>query len=389
MSFDYDVIIIGAGPIGSTLAYKLALDNINVCLIDRKKEIGIPLQCAGIVSEEIKTLSELPDDIILNNVRGACIHSPNSQLMVHKDKTAAYIIDRVNYDKFLFENVKKHNVTIFMDEAVLDVDTSEGLVKTVNRCLKGKVVVAADGANSKMYMKLNKNIKHYVASQFLVKIIEEDNNNDFVDLFTDSEYFPGFIWKIPLRNNFYRVGIFTNKTFNQEKLLLNDFINKNYSNYEILDEYYGQIPVYNKDCVLVENRLLLIGDAATQVKPTTGGGLILGLKSTDIAENVIKEVLKEDNINFLKNYEKIFKKQFGKELKTQLNVQKTLSLLSNDDLDYFFLKLKEKNLEQLISEYGEIDNQSKLVKEIIKRGYLFTLFPKLLLKNISRIWGIR
>ena len=51
MSFDYDVTIIGAGPIGSTLAYELAKEDINVCLIDKKKVIGLPLQCAGIINK--------------------------------------------------------------------------------------------------------------------------------------------------------------------------------------------------------------------------------------------------------------------------------------------------------------------------------------------------
>ena len=82
MSFDYDVTIIGAGPIGSSLAYELAQEGLKVSLIDKKKLVGLPLQCAGIVNKRISELIDLPDDLILNEAKGAFLHSKNHSLTV-------------------------------------------------------------------------------------------------------------------------------------------------------------------------------------------------------------------------------------------------------------------------------------------------------------------
>ena len=70
----------------------------------------------------------------------------------------------------------------------------------------------------------------------------------------------------------------------------------------------------------------------------------------------------------------------------QFKVQKTLCTLSDDDLDYFFIKLKEKEADKLISEYGDMDNQSLLVKEFLKRGLILSLLPAVHKKELAKIW---
>lgn len=73
----------------------------------------------------------------------------------------------------------------------------------------------------------------------------------------------------------------------------------------------------------------------------------------------------------------------------QFKVQSTLNLLSDDDLDYIFKNLKEHNCEELISSYGDIDHQSKLVKESIKRRLIFKIIPSFFIKKVSKIFGLR
>ena len=140
---------------------------------------------------------------------------------------------------------------------------------------------------------------------------------------------------------------------------------------------------------------MLIGDAAAQVKPTTGGGLLIGFKTVQIAKKAImgalnsKEILEDDNKilqDIFKTYQKDFEEKFLKEISYQFKVQKTLCTLSDDDLDYFFIKLKEKKCDELISEYGDIDDQSVLVKEFLKRGLILSLLPAIHKKELAKIW---
>jgi digeranylgeranylglycerophospholipid reductase len=67
-------------------------------------------------------------------------------------------------------------------------------------------------------------------------------------------------------------------------------------------------------------------------------------------------------------------------------VQKIFSSLSDDDLDFMFRKLKEEGAEDIISKYGEMDDQSSLVKELFKRGILFKILPKILTSGLSVLW---
>ena len=399
MTFDYDVAIVGGGPIGSTLAYKLAKEEYNVIILEKKKKIGIPLQCAGIVSKKIRDFNEIPNEFILNEAKGAYLHSANHILKVEKNKTEALIIDRISYDKFLAKRAVDAGVKLFTNYKVTDIDSKRGLIKSNNNInnkkISAKIIVGADGSKSFVSSLFNDRFNYFNASQYLIEvdvdnyINEEYNRNEFVDLFAISKILPGFLWCIPTSNNQYRLGLFSNNRYKDQKKVLNEFLgnDKRFINSKILEKYHGKIPIFDKNKKLVNDKIILIGDAASQLKPTTGGGLIIGFDTCNIAKNAIVKSLKSDNISFLNEYEKNFKKKYSKELKYQIKVQQTIENLSDNDLDYMFRKLKEKNAEEIISKYGDMDKQSVLVKEFIKRGLIFSIIPKVFFRKLTSIWG--
>ncbi|MCE7699035.1 MAG: NAD(P)/FAD-dependent oxidoreductase, partial [Methanobacterium paludis] len=101
---NYDIVVVGAGPVGSTFARYMAEEGFKVGIMERKKEVGVPLQCAGLVGKKIKKLNIVPDEFILNKVYGAYLHSPSGTVLsVSKKEPEAYVLDRVAYDKFLAE----------------------------------------------------------------------------------------------------------------------------------------------------------------------------------------------------------------------------------------------------------------------------------------------
>ena len=400
MDFDYDVTIIGAGPIGSTLAYELAKSNIKVCLIDKKKVIGLPLQCAGIVNKRIVDYNQIPDELILNKVKGAHLHTKNHSLTVSKDDYQALIIDRVAYDQYLYERAIENGVDSYLSSKAISIDDLEGEVRFQNdsneKTIKSKVIVGADGPLSMVSSNIGNDFNHFYASQYLIRVDEIDDMS-FVDLYAYGDLFPGFIWSIPAYKNILRVGLFSNHDYKKQREILDNFLRKEfkYSNYEVIERYKGKIPIYNRQMKLYKNRALLIGDAASQVKPTTGGGLLIGFEAVQMAKESIINCLdsqgfddddKEILQNAFEDYQKDFEKRFLNEFNIQFKVQKTLSTLSDDDLDYFFLKLKEKEADKLISEYGDMDNQSILVKEFLKRGLVLSLLPAIHKKELAKIW---
>ena len=395
MNYDYDIIIVGAGPVGSTIAYYLLQNKLNVAIVDKKKQIGLPLQCAGILSKHIFEVNQLPEDVILNTVKGAFLHTNSNVLNVEKQENVAYIIDRIKYDQYLFNKAINENAD-FINQKVSDVDAEKGTVYFSNNSfITSKIIIGCDGYNSVLSSVIGNTQQNYSASQMLVRINDDYMQNfrnskkivnDYVDTYLDEDLLPGFLWCIPLNDNFYRIGLFSHLSHKKQDKILINFLNSNFE-YELIEKYKGFIPIFDKKNQLVKDRVLLIGDAASQIKPTSGGGLIIAFNSCKIACKYITDAINNDDITILKGYQDEFNKKYLKEFNYQFKVQKTLNLLTNNDLDYFFKKLKENGCEKLISKYGDMDNQSELVKEFIKRGLIFKIMPKFLFKKIINIFG--
>ncbi|MBQ9159927.1 MAG: NAD(P)/FAD-dependent oxidoreductase [Methanobrevibacter sp.] len=395
MNSDYDVVVVGAGPVGSTIAFYLSKKDLSVCLIDKKRQIGYPLQCAGILSNHIFDLNELPENLILNKVKGAFLHTNNHVLNVEKDYDVAYIIDRIAYDEYLFNRALESGVE-FINQKAIDYDLDEGIVFLQNDTqIKSKVIVGCEGYNSVLSNQMGNTQSNFNASQMLVEISKDDiskfrnakgNNEIYVDTYLREDILPGFLWIIPIGEDLYRIGLFSNESHKKQDLILNDFLNDNFK-FVIKEKYKGFIPIFNEKNKLICKRGILIGDAAGQVKPTSGGGLLIAFDACKIAsENIFKSIQKDD-LNYLKEYQEEFLEKYLKEFKYQFKVHKTLNMLSNDDLDYLFIKLKENDCEELISNYGDMDNQSVLIKEFIKRGLIFKIIPKFLFKKVTNIFG--
>lgn len=397
MNFDCDVLIVGAGPIGSTIAYYLCRNGLKVIITEKKTKIGYPLQCAGILSRNIFNYTDLPNEVILNTVKGAFLHTKNHILNVKKDSDVAYVIDRIAYDEYLLNRACKNGAKLINQKAI-DFDIENGLTYlSNNQKIKSKIIIGCDGYNSKLSKAMGNEQSNFLASQMLVKINDENIKSfrkttsqiyDFVDTYLLEEVLPGFIWCIPLGNNQYRIGLFSNLSHKKQDELLIDFLNNNFE-YEIIDKYKGFIPIFNEKNKIVKNRAILIGDAAAQVKPTSGGGLLIAFDACEISSKYVIDAIKKNDLDQLRGYEKEFNKKYLKEFNYQFKVQKTLNLLSADDLDYLFLKLKQYDCENIISEYGDMDTQSVLVKEFIKRGLIFKIIPTFLFKKVINIFGFR
>ena len=397
MSLESEVVIIGSGPVGSTIAYYLSQKNLDVTLVDKKNQIGYPLQCAGILSKHIFDYNELPDNLILNTVKGAFLHTQNHILKVEKQENAAYIIDRIAYDEHLFKRAIENGVK-FINEKAIDYDIEIGITYLSHGTqINSKVIIGCEGYNSGLSQKMGNTQSNFNASQMLVEISDENiqsfrdstaSIDEYVDTYLTNDILPGFLWVIPLRNNQFRVGLFSNHTHKQQNDILNDFLNQNFE-YEIIEKYKGFIPIFNEKNLLVKSHAVLIGDAAGQVKPTSGGGLLIGFDACEMASRHVANAVENDDISLLRDYQKEFHKKYHKEFSYQFKVQRTLGLLSDEDLDYFFMKLRQNDCERVISEYGDMDKQSTLVKEFIKRGLIFKIMPTFLFKKIINIFGFR
>lgn len=386
---DYDVAVVGAGPVGSTFARYVAEKGLKVAIFEKKKEVGVPLQCAGLLGKKIKDVNILPDEFIINEIYGAYLHSPSDTVLtVSKKEPVAYVLDRIAYDKFLTKLAVEKGAELFLNHHVEKVDIENGEIYFKDKKITAEVIVGTDGYSSIVSKKFNRDFASMQAAQYLLDTGTGSFREDHVHLYVDSKISPGFLWIIPLSKSTARVGLFGNREYKDLNNILKDFTanNEYLKDSKILKKYHGVIPLNNHKNDIVKKRAILIGDAASQVKPTTGGGLIIGFVCAKIAADVVYEALKSNDIKILKNYQEEYRKMYKNELKMQVKVQKTFGSLNREDLDSMFLKLKEKGAEEIISKYGDMDSQSPLLKELIKTGMLFSILPKILSRRISNLW---
>jgi geranylgeranyl reductase family protein len=384
----YDIAVVGAGPVGSTFARYVADNGLDVVMLEKKREIGIPLQCAGLLGQKIKDINILPDQYVLNQVRGAYIYSPSRNMMkVGKKDVQAYVIDRVGYDKYLSKLAVDSGAELLMNHKVTHFDHG-GCIKTKETEIRADIIVGADGHSSMISNNFNGKPRSFMAAQYLIETDDEVFDTENVHLHVDDLISPGFLWTIPVTSSTARIGLFADMNYTELNNILAKFMATEpmFRNAKIIQKYQGYIPKYDPKKEIVNERTILLGDAASQVKPTTGGGLLIGFECAKIAAEYATKAIEMEDISYLNEYENQTKKRFKNELRVQIEVQKIFESMNNQDLDEMFSQLKQGNAEELISNYGDMDTQSTLIKEMIKNGLLFSIVPKLLTRRIMGLW---
>lgn len=331
----YDVIVVGAGPSG-LYSTKLLEKSLRVLVIEEHKRIGEPVQCSGLISKNLENFIRIDKCFVENEVRGAILHSPKSELKLEKLGGAAYVIDRGKLDMFLAKDLKSE---VMLNSKVRWVDIRKDFVsvKIRGKEFRSKVLLGCDGPNS--LIRNHFRVRPRETVRGLIAITGERNDSDFVELWFDKGLISdGFFWKIP-RGEYVEYGMLSMDAKFQD--LEKFFRLKSYK------KRAGLIPIGLQKTYFP--RTLLVGDAAGQVKPWSGGGVIYGLTCAGIASDVVKKAFGEKNFSeeFLSQYETRWKKEIGKNITLGLMFREFYKDLDSEGLEKFFKTLKRKSLDDL------------------------------------------
>ena len=388
----HDVCIVGASISGNYLTYLLSKSNIKIVVIEDHKEIGLPFQCAGIISQKLSKLIELPKEIVLNRVNTAKIVSPSSKFIKLSGNEQPYIVDRIKLDRLFYNKVKDNtDITYYLAERYKSfeyrIDDGEKylLIETSKRKISAKMLIGCDGPLSLVGKQLKVKNDVIYASQIRIKANFYDHE---VAMYFDPQWKQLFGWIVPERNHIYRIGIASAKNVNKNfKRFLNEL---SVDMKDKIDQQGGIIPygVMNK---LAFDNVLLLGDAAGQVKATTGGGIVMLLTAAKYASNCVHRCFEDENFSkriIQKYYEKPCSQTIGRELKLHFIIRLILENFNASDFETFFKIIKENKIEHLITFYGDMDFPKTLVFKLLRNRTVLSFMFKFFIKNPVIIFKI-
>ncbi|MBI2183921.1 MAG: NAD(P)/FAD-dependent oxidoreductase [Thaumarchaeota archaeon] len=358
MQPDLDVIIIGGGVSGLISARELSKRGYSVKLFEEDLEIGVPEHCDGMVSAKgLSELGVIPSSRSLENeIRRAILHSPSGfTLEINADKQGTVVLDRSVFDRELAVYASRSGTDIQLGKRVETVKEEESIVRAAvnSGTLTARYVVDARGcaaSANRWRGRLLQAAKYEVQGKWF--------DRDAVELFFDQNVSPGFFtWVIPIGDDQAKVGV-AGSTINPFKVL-DKFLEKRSS--KVLKKVAAPIVVGGPAPHFSLSRVVSVGDAAGQAKPTTGGGIYTGGMGGLLAGKALADCLDAGDGRRLEKYEETWVKMFGKEFKAMVRVRRMLGGLSNKRVDELFKAVGGSGLLEKVSPQGDFDFHSRAI----------------------------
>ncbi len=365
MEYDHDVIVIGGGPAGSTFARVAAGAGLDVLVIDKRKEIGVPVRCgealgvSDIVGE--KGGLELPPACYSCRVEGARIVAPDGSRIEWRGKGAGgWILERKVFDKWLCELAVDKGARVQTYTRACGLVRENGKITGVRLShgareayeLRAPLIVSAEGMESMMAREAGFRTVHRlneVGTCYEYEMNPIDHGN-LIEIYFGKEVAPrGYVWVFPKAGRKANVGIGIGGHIAgwekaggimgaDPKKVLDAFIGKReaYRKASILTEFGGVISVGAPIDSFVKDNFMVIGTAAKQVDPIHGGGIHLAMNAGILAARtaITAHGKKDFSERVLCEYEKAWRAGDGKMCADRLRLQKALEKLDDDDLNH-------------------------------------------------------
>ncbi|MHA1198954.1 MAG: NAD(P)/FAD-dependent oxidoreductase [Candidatus Heimdallarchaeaceae archaeon] len=392
-----DLAVVGGGPAGLFSARKAAEGGNSVLLFDSKETIGSHEHCAGLLSiQGLKDLSltNLPSDIIQNDsIKGATIYSSSGKsFTVEKKQPTAYVVNRAKFDEYLYNFAVDSGVDVQLSSRVIGLERNSNSLnlklgkKNGHKKIETSIAILAEGRfpqlNQQVGLPSPKRNRIVFSSMYIMKDMKNIDPN-YVELYQDQRFAPSFFsWIIPINENTAKVGLASTKV--PASYYLNRFIKEHPSaklklkDAKIIKRMNGAIPLSSFIKKTYTDNVLVVGDAAGQTKPTTGGGVIFGGIAAQFAGKIASEAIKQNRYDrrFLARYPKLWKKELRLNLTIMKYVRNYLDVLTDKEIEYLLKVLNKPGLKKKISDKGDVDNQKKIVYRLLSDLRLWPFFIK-------------
>ncbi len=389
---EVDVLVVGAGPAGSTVAARLAKAGHSVRVVEEHPKVGYPVQCAGLVSQRVLDLAG-SNSMVRTSVRGASVFGPSLESITFRaESPRAFVIDRAGLDIHLADRAVRAGAEVRTSTRFDSLDGESGDRLTVRlrgpdgspEEMRARLVIGADGVASAVARAFRLRRPVEVLPAFEAEFPESPGDPDTVEVYLGRKLAPGlFGWWIPDGSGGARIGVAADADGTPARQYFDRLLDS-------LERRFGRrlapptafvvsgIPIGTLPRTHAR-QALLVGDAAAQVKPLSGGGIFTGMRCAQIAADVASEALSKGDLSegALAEYDRRWRAELGDEFRRALYLRRLFTRLSDDELDRVVHALKGAHLAATIVAFGDIDFPTHVARELLRESPgLVRLLPK-------------
>lgn len=384
----YDIVVVGSGPAGGMTALTAARNGASVLILERDREVGIPVRCAeGISIRSLTKFFDIDERWISNYLGGAKLYAPDGKFcsMLASAAGGGVILERRLFDAHICKLAAENGAEILTKADAYDLMKEDGKICGVKfrhfseeKLVRTNIVAGADGPESRIgrLAGLKTALKisdiHSCAQYLMTNIKIEHKCSHF---FFGNKIAPGgYAWAFPKGKNTANVGIGVcpdKCNGKNAKEYLDKFVKEKYSDGKIISFIAGCAPTAVTLKKITADNLMLVGDSARQINPVTGGGLSNVLLAGKIAGQIAAEAVQKNDFSnkMLKKYHKIWMKEKGNQQRLFYKLKEVFFDFPDEKLNEICKLLnkipKEKlTLFQLFK--TAIKEEPALVKELIK-----------------------
>jgi geranylgeranyl reductase family protein len=384
----YDVAVIGGGPSGLQAARGLAHNGLSVLVLEKKKEIGANVICTGIISQDVFQEFGIPKDSVIRDIGTMKIVSPSGQSITYQHpRPFASVVDRTKFDHSLALEAGRAGADFKLGECVTEIEMNDhGVELTARRedleekKYRAAMVILATGIDYHLNRRLGLGCPKNSLTGVQAEI--EASNGTSPTIFFGQNIAPGaFAWAVPTAPGKLKIGLLTE---HEPRKYFSNFL-------KIISQEWGDaatpasldIKAIAQGLVVKSygERVLVLGEAAGQVKTTTGGGIYYGLLCSRIAADVVFKACRDGSFKArqLAEYEHRWKAAIKNEIIIGYYARRLFARLNNDQIESLFEIAKSDGIIPLVQKKGHFDWQSDLILDLVKKAPVFSL-----LRNIPK-----
>jgi geranylgeranyl reductase family protein len=369
----HDAVIVGGGPAGLYAGWKLARAGFRVALIEEHRTSGQPVHCTGVLAADAFEEFRLPDDSVLNLLRTVQFYAPSGQAIDYTTPTVeAVVIDRAQFDCRLAERAAHAGVELSYGERVtnVDVETDGVRVTTPGGDVHARVCVLACGASYAVQRKLRLGMPRLLLHSAQAELPAEKLGD--VEVHFGERVAPrGFGWAVPVQRErpYVRIGVMCAHHADRHFQRLFDHIAPRWGVDRTVRCQPRQkiLPLGPIERTFAD-RIVVLGDAAGIVKPTTGGGIYYSLLSASLASDTLAAALTRDDTSAaaLSAYQTRWRARLGSELRWQLVLRRIAQRLTDEDIDGLFALARTDGLMPLVRRTAAFNRHRDFIVALLK-----------------------